>query len=54
MDGWDKVSLIPLAGPLAVSLIIQMPRDIAAPDRDEKTTEMTLLASHELWLSPAD
>lgn len=54
MDGWDKVSLIPLADPLAVSWIIQMLRDIACPDRDEQTTQMTLLGSHELSLSPAD
>lgn len=48
MDGWDKVSLIPLADPLAVSLIIQMLRDIASPGRAGEATQMTLLGSHEL------
>lgn len=48
MDGWDKVSSIPLADPLAGSLIIQMLRDIACPDTGKETTQMTLLGSHEL------
>lgn len=48
MDGWDKVSLIPLADLLAVSLIIQMLRDITCPDRAEETIHMTLLSSNEL------
>lgn len=48
MDGWDKVSLIALADLLAVSLITQMLRDMACPDRAEETIHMTLLGSHEL------
>lgn len=48
MDSWDKVSLIPLADLVAASLIMQMLRDIACPDRAKETIHMTLLGSHEL------